>query len=411
MEIGGPRTTRFTREELYELVWTEPMQALAPRFGISDVALKKRCLRMRIPTPGRGYWAKKAAGVTQRRPALPKLPNSVPASIMTAIFTEPPKPRLAEEEATTGPVADQARYEAVEEHRIVVPELLADPHPLVAASIHLLRKSRTDAEHVLVPARKKCLALSVTLGTADRATLIFDTLIKALEARGFSVALESPPDSEEQGTRTMITLGLECIPIAIAERIDRTERKPDPQAKHPIYGKQWEYLPTGRLSLYLLLPYLGTRVRSTWSDGSKQRVETRLNDVVVGLVAAAEAIKLQRLEQEARHREYLAEQEREQARAERRQQEAGRVRALGADLKAWRRCAIIREYAAAMRSAAEAASLLGEGSPMAAWLQWVDAYANRVDPMQPTPTVPADPEPHHWYGSPSRANADPEILW
>ena len=154
MNIGEARQTRFTREELYELVWTEPLQSLAPRFGISDVALKKRCLRMRIPTPGRGFWAKKAAGVTMRRPALPKLPASVPASATTAIFTEPPKPRLAEEEVATGPVADQARYEAMEEHRIVVPELLEDPHPLVSASIHLLRKSRTDAEHVLVPSGK-----------------------------------------------------------------------------------------------------------------------------------------------------------------------------------------------------------------------------------------------------------------
>lgn len=411
MNIGEARQTRFTREELYELVWTEPLQSLAPRFGISDVALKKRCLRMRIPTPGRGYWAKKAAGVTMRRPALPKLPASAPASAMTAIFTDPPKPRLAEEEVATGPVADQARYEAMEEHRIVVPELLADPHPLVAASIHLLRKSRTDAEHVLVPSGKKCLALSVTLGTADRAMLIYDTLIKALEARGFTIALESVTESEEQRTRTIVTVGTERIRIAIDERIDRTEREPDPKEKYPPYGKQWEYIPTGRLSLYLILPDLGTRLRSTWSDGSKQRVESRLNDVVVGLVAAAEAIRLQRLEQEARHREYLAEQEREQAREERRQQEAGRVRALGADLKTWRRCAIIREYAAAMRSAAEAASLLNEGSPMAEWLHWVNAYANRVDPTQPTPTVPADPEPHHWYGSSSRPMTDAEILW
>lgn len=411
METGEPRTTRLTREELYELVWTEPMQTLAPRFGISDVALKKRCLRMRVPTPGRGYWAKKSAGVTMRRHALPKLPASVPASAMTAIFTDSPKPRPTEGEVATGPVADQERYEALEEHRIVVPELLADPHPLVAASIHLLRKSRMSEEHVLVPSGKKCLAVSVTLGTADRAMLIYDTLIKALETRNFTIALESVTESEEQRARTIVTVGTERIRVAIDERIDRTERKPDPQAKHPTYGKQWEYIPTGRLSLYMMLPYLGTRVRTTWSDGSKQRVETRLNDFVVGLVAAAEAIKLQRLEQEARHREYLAEQERQQLREERRQQEAGRVRALGADLKAWRRCAVIREYAAAMRSAAVAASLLGEGSPIAEWLHWVDAYANRVDPTHPTPTVPADPEPHHWYGTSNRPNADSEILW
>ena len=53
---------RLSRKELYELVWSEPMKILAPRFGISDVALRKTCARAEIPTPGLGHWAKKTAG-------------------------------------------------------------------------------------------------------------------------------------------------------------------------------------------------------------------------------------------------------------------------------------------------------------------------------------------------------------
>lgn len=87
MSEGETRKTEFTREELYDLVWAEPMQTLAARWGISDVALKKRCVRMRIPTPHRGYWAKKAVGKVLRRPVLPKLPASVHPSDLTAVFT------------------------------------------------------------------------------------------------------------------------------------------------------------------------------------------------------------------------------------------------------------------------------------------------------------------------------------
>jgi len=47
---------RLSRKELYELVWSEPMKILAPRFGISDVALRKACARAEIPTPGPGHW-------------------------------------------------------------------------------------------------------------------------------------------------------------------------------------------------------------------------------------------------------------------------------------------------------------------------------------------------------------------
>lgn len=119
---------------------------------------------------------------------------------------------------------------------------------------------------------------------------------------------------------------------------------------------------------------------------------------MVGLVAAAEALKAQRLEREARQREFEAAEERRRLAEKRRQEEAARVRALDADLTAWRKASVVREYAAAMRRSADAAGLLGDGTPMAAWLGWVEAYANRLDPSAGTPSVPGDPNPHAWAG-------------
>ena len=55
-------SVQISREELYELVWSEPGKVLANRFGISDVGLSKICKRHRIPRPPRGYWAKRQAG-------------------------------------------------------------------------------------------------------------------------------------------------------------------------------------------------------------------------------------------------------------------------------------------------------------------------------------------------------------
>ena len=40
----------------------EPMTKVAADFGVSDVALKKICDKHRVPSPPRGYWAKKEAG-------------------------------------------------------------------------------------------------------------------------------------------------------------------------------------------------------------------------------------------------------------------------------------------------------------------------------------------------------------
>lgn len=61
----------FTREELYQLVWSESMIQLAKRFGLSDVGLAKACRRAAIPVPERGYWAKRQAGKPTIQQALP----------------------------------------------------------------------------------------------------------------------------------------------------------------------------------------------------------------------------------------------------------------------------------------------------------------------------------------------------
>jgi hypothetical protein len=43
---------------------------LAQAFGLSDVALAKRCRKLGVPIAGRGYWARVAADQTPRQPAL-----------------------------------------------------------------------------------------------------------------------------------------------------------------------------------------------------------------------------------------------------------------------------------------------------------------------------------------------------
>jgi hypothetical protein len=63
---------RYNREKLYEELWREPAQKVAESYGVSDVMLGKICRKLKIPKPGRGYWAKKSAG--RRLPKRPQLP-------------------------------------------------------------------------------------------------------------------------------------------------------------------------------------------------------------------------------------------------------------------------------------------------------------------------------------------------
>jgi len=75
---------RLSRKELYDLIWSQPTKTLASRFGISDVALKKTCERAEIPTPDRGYWAKKEAGKEALKPSLPPRPPGMSDEVKVA---------------------------------------------------------------------------------------------------------------------------------------------------------------------------------------------------------------------------------------------------------------------------------------------------------------------------------------
>ena len=62
----------YDRKKLYKEVWNEPMVVVSKRYGISNTALKKACIKLQIPTPGPGYWTIKRSGGQVQRTPLPK---------------------------------------------------------------------------------------------------------------------------------------------------------------------------------------------------------------------------------------------------------------------------------------------------------------------------------------------------
>ncbi len=60
-----------SRVELFDLVWSKPMSHLSKELGLSDVGLRKICVKFGIPIPPRGYWARLQFGKQDPRPALP----------------------------------------------------------------------------------------------------------------------------------------------------------------------------------------------------------------------------------------------------------------------------------------------------------------------------------------------------
>jgi len=242
----------------------------------------------------------------------------------------------------------------------------------------------------------------------DRALRIYDALFKALEARGYRVELI---ENENTAVQTAVRIGDDTVPIEITEQVTRAELPPK-QSAYAWESKEYSYEATGRLSLIIVESYLN--VRGKWNDGARQRLEEVLNDVIVGLVAASEAMKARRARWEQAELERQSEEARRKEREERQRRENARVRALDLDMRLLRKARAVRDYASHMRAAAITAEAAGapHDEQLRAWLSWADGYADRPDPTK-SPTVPNDPDPQadyrsQWQG-PSAADVRP--IW
>lgn len=365
---GAMQPTTLTREELFAEVWAEPMHRLAPRYGLSDVGLAKICREMGIPLPWRGYWQKKAAGQKVRPPALPPLAPGSPAHLATATLVPSP-PRFRAKNLEAAPQVD-GRPAPVE--RIVVAGKLVRPHPLVEHARSVLQKAKADERGILYAWPKNYLDIRVTQGSLDRALLIMDALVQALEKRGFSVSVRSGKE-----TGTVVRIGEDEIPIRLDERTRRVEHKAEP--RHWL-SKRYDFLPTGILALDIDR-YAAGSYQKTWTDGKTQQLEERLDGFVASLIVAAEEEKARRVERERWHEEWEAGQRAREEARRREEAERRRIGEVEKRLEEWEKCGRLREFAAAVETRANLDGDERERLRLENWLAWVNRYADRLDPV------------------------------
>ena len=68
------------RQELYRLVWSEPISKLASSFNVSGSYLARMCRELDVPTPPRGYWAQLK---TKKMPKMAALPARKPEHLLS----------------------------------------------------------------------------------------------------------------------------------------------------------------------------------------------------------------------------------------------------------------------------------------------------------------------------------------
>ena len=371
-------TIFLKREELYKMVWSEPVSKLARGYGLSDRGLGKICNRLEIPVPGRGYWQMKKKGL--KMPVPPLRPTKKINATGTYIHGKSKPQRDGEEDHET---CDLITAEKMPENKITVPLSLDSPHDLIVMTQRSLIGAKVDARGLKQPRARGCLDIHVGQDSIDRAMLIMDTLVKALETRGFDISVaKEPPFS------TSVSVMDEVIKFALIEDLDRTERKLTAaqikeKEKHPwMYSSQeYDYSPNG--ILYLRIKNDDSlNTRKTWSDGRRQRLEECLNSFVGGLAKAAIAIKHLRTEREQRELRWQEERRQWEESERIRREEEEKLKDLDREVASWQRSQQIRSYIGAVKKwGIQKYGEIKPDSNLQQWLTWATKQADRLDPL------------------------------
>lgn len=374
----------YDREKLYEEVWTDPVTMVAKRYGVSDVALAKTCKKLLVPIPPRGYWARLASG---RKPPKPKLGNYKGPPQIVARYWEEPETLMAERERVWGEM--QSRLPAVEP---IKPTSLQDKlHPLSEKTRRGLQKAKARNTS-WIPSVSGVLDISVSDSSAERAVLLFDTLIKACERRGYSVSI----NDHDRRSETVFQLMGESIRVSLSERATRIDHVATPeeikrQAREPWYSPpKWDYLPSGNL-VFTIKERFGAIIRHSFGDTSRSRIESRLEDFIGLLQKTAVAWIAQRRDRERQARDDEKKKLRLAEIEEARKAEERKVATLLADIQNWQKAKHIREFIEAARIASmQPGNQLACNYASPDWIKWALDQADRYDPLRASPPSPSD---------------------
>jgi hypothetical protein len=169
-----------SREELYELVWSVPMNKVGEKFKVSGSYIARVCANLDVPRPERGYWAKLAVGKAPDKPSLPELhPGDQSSWCQDGESQSSPRPRLIAPPRPSPPRKKPLRaFEGVH-------GLIRDARAQYDAGY------KVDEGQHLRPYKRLLVDVAASLAALDKALGFANDLFNALESAGYHVLISS----------------------------------------------------------------------------------------------------------------------------------------------------------------------------------------------------------------------------
>ncbi|RVQ55875.1 hypothetical protein [Sinorhizobium meliloti] len=345
------------------------MNKLAVELGLSDQGLAKACRRYDIPVPPLGYWQKLAHGKAIDRPPLEsvRFDENVIVQVPPGVKMRPKpiKPEITKASRSASEPEAEPKAEKAEK-----------PHPMLIKIRKAFDRSKKPSEFAYVnvsPFKIRASPLE-----AERVLSLISSVVAAapFESWEFKPSKDGDWELLASGERVEISLteNTKNVPH-VATPTEIRESKLYSWIKIP----EFDQVPSGELKFTITnASYLG--VRSNWSDGKKQTLESVLPSFIEGVSLAGAALHARRLEREeqARKAEIWQRQEAER----RRLQEIQRMRVaiLKEQARQHSEAEALRAYVTAVKAK------LGKEppddlEPIQTWINWAEQYIQELDPL------------------------------
>lgn len=350
-----------SRRKLHRLIWAKTMRAAAAEIGMSDVGLKKACVREGIPIPPQGYWNRIAAG---HPPAIEPLRGGDRSFYLH--LSDDPRHALPEEDYEE--LVRRLSAEASASSNLG-PGSLEALRPIARQVRQNLARAKADDYGALVCQELTLPRVRVGPDSVDRAALLVDAIERLLDSHHWRLVPARPP----YGKSAAISAEGYTGELSIEEPFTRSLHKLTPAEVEAKRLRNWataplyDYTPGGAFLLKV-----GHTI--TVKDRERQPVEERLHEVAAAIIRASfanrEDERRERLQRERRERRQTRKAEIEQLR----KAVSEASDRLDLDARAFRRTQRLRKYIKA------AAALPGDAAKDR-WLAWATAEASRLDPL------------------------------
>ncbi|MFA6275821.1 MAG: hypothetical protein WC622_03680 [Pedobacter sp.] len=257
---------KFTREDLYNIVWEKPLSHFIELYGGTYAEVKMLLEKYKIPVPPNGYWSQLRAGHIIEKKAL-----HIDNTIAEKIIYEPKPPKIK-------------REKRIEQHFQKAEEKSVDKFDKVVSEAQRIYQAEAKGRDnkKLISIGYHALSINVSPTLIEKSLRFFNSVIIEIKKAGGTISVM--PHS------TFTMFNGEKFVLLLREKQNRIEKK-DAQYSWDNY----EYIGSGILHFKIGENSWNSK---EWKDTTYVSIEEKVNDIIEFLKLAAIKAKEHRKEQE-----------------------------------------------------------------------------------------------------------------